>query len=112
MVTLLVRGKCSYSFELPRSPTQQIARLTYSIESDDVRFVHHRNGRDVFVQANFSARSDIDVLNESHGYAEATMQLYKISSPKQPSRKFLPQERLNAHFFISHSFKNARNQTQ
>lgn len=80
MVTFMIRGKCSYTFELPKSPKDQEAKLVYAIDSDDVRFVYHRNGKDIYVQSNFTAKEDDDVLQQSHGYAEATMLLYKITS--------------------------------
>ena len=78
----MVRGKCSYTFEFPEDRTQadQEAKLIYCIDSDDVRFVYHRNGQDVYVQANFTAKEDDEVLRESNGYAEATMILYNITS--------------------------------
>ena len=54
------------------------------------------------------------MLKESNGYAEATMVLYNISSEESdlPPKKFLPTHRSEAHFFVNHSFKHARNNTQ
>ena len=115
-VTYMVRGKCSYTFELPGDKTKpdQEAKLLYCIDSDDVRFVYHRNGRDVYVQGSFTAKEDDAVLKESSGYAEATMLLYKITKDEEdlPPKRFLPANRLEAHFFVNHSFKLARDSTQ
>ena len=53
------------------------------------------------------------MLKESNGYAEATMILYNITNDEDVApKKFLPTERSEAHFFVNHSFKNARDNTQ
>ena len=96
----MVRGKCCFTFELPDEADiehieaegkNQQAKLIYCIDSDDIRFVYHRNKVDVFVQANFSAKEAEDVLKESCGYAEATMYLYNITGEDSgAAKKFLP----------------------
>ena len=45
----MVRGKCCYTFEFPDEAEafdqeeKEQAKLIYCIDSDDIRFVYHRN---------------------------------------------------------------------
>ena len=54
-VSYMVRGKCCFTFELPDEAEAEDgdkksqAKLIYCIDSDDIRFVYHRNKTDVFV---------------------------------------------------------------
>ena len=49
------------------------------------------------------------MLKESCGYAEATMYLYNITGEdSSAAKKFLPQSRSEAHFFVNHSFSSSR----
>ena len=50
-VTYMIRGKSSYTFEWSddKEKENQVADMIYCIESDDVRFVFHRNRKDLYV---------------------------------------------------------------
>ena len=62
--------------------------MLYYIESDDIIIVKHLNKKDIYIQANFSAKESNCKRSKDDGYAEGQITLFNVSDEEE-TRKVL-----------------------